>query len=208
MHRPCHGARVGLCHCSCPGERWSCSLQPCCSCWDWDPWLCHPTRTPQGKGLAAARCPVLPPATPPARCPSGEPGSHSHPPVPSTARTAQEERENTVSLFPKGSGKKCCVTRGKAKSNRPWQPDTAPGQGAQTAPAGCGMRTSRQGRGSRSRPCAGHSQPTPAPGEGQLGGPLQRVLVTGMEERGAGIRPLGPAAPQQGAGRAMPESPG
>ncbi|XP_035203511.1 uncharacterized protein LOC118178816 [Oxyura jamaicensis] len=40
----------------------------------------------------------------------------------------------------------------------------APGQGAQTAPAGCGMRTSRQGKGSHSRPRAGCSWPNPNPG--------------------------------------------
>lgn len=89
-----------------------------------------------------------------AQSPAGQPGSHGHPPVPSKAKTRREGREKSASLFPKGSGKKCCVTRGTAKTNRPWQPHAAPGQAAQTAPAGCGMRTDRQSRGSLQRiPC-------------------------------------------------------
>lgn len=110
-----------------------------------------PVGVSRAKGLAAARSPVLPPATLQA---GAVPSSHGHPPVPSEAKTPHEGREKTASLSSEGSGKKCCVTRGTAKTNRAWQPDTAPGQGAQTAPAGCGMRTDRQGRGSpQQTPC-------------------------------------------------------
>lgn len=177
-------AALGCPHCArrgCGRSDGACSPQPHAPTGsglpeqDRDQWLRCPTRTfPPGlyramccagscprpvglcrvKGLAAAHSPVLPPATLQA---GAVPSSHGHPPVPSQAKTPHEGREKTASLSPEGSGKKCCVTRGTAKTNRAWQPNTAPGQGAQTAPAGCGMRTDRQagqGRGSpQQTPC-------------------------------------------------------
>lgn len=128
-----------------------------------------PTRMPRRKGLAAAPSCQLQRRRRGARGLSPAPTA-THP---SPERPKQHRKKGKIlqGCFLKALGKKCCVTRGKAKTNRPWQPDAAPGQGAQTAPAGCGMRTSRQGRGSCSRPRAERPQPNPAPGEGQPGGP-------------------------------------
>lgn len=128
-----------------------------------------PTRMPRRKGLAAAPSCHLQRRRRGARGESPAPTA-THP---SPERPKQHRKKGKIlqGCFLKALGKKCCVTRGKAKTNRPWQPDAAPGQGAQTAPAGCGMRTSRQGRGSHSRPRAERPQPNPAPGEGQPGGP-------------------------------------
>lgn len=72
------------------------------------------------------------PLSPPATCSSA---SQAHDPrathSPSAAKPAQEAKEKAATPFPKGSGKKCCVTQGKAKTNRAWQTGAAVGQGAQ-----------------------------------------------------------------------------
>lgn len=126
-------------------------------------------------GEWAHGCPLPCPAT------CGAAGGHSvqqasptpratHP-SPARPKHGGKEGKKLQVCFLKALGKNA-VLEGTAKTNRPWQPDTAPSQAAQTAPAGCGIRRDRQGRGLHGGAHTEHSQPTPAREEGQPEGPI------------------------------------
>lgn len=133
----------------------------------------------------AAHCPLLPPAALLAR--HMIPGPPTAPAQPNRRR---KQRKKLQLHFLKALEKKCCVTRGKAKTNRVWQPSAAVGQGVQKAPAGCGLGTDGQRRGTPgSTVPSAHSQRLSW--EGGSGGTSQRAFGTGDgTQQGDGTSPV------------------